>query len=389
MDGDWSGSGSSSKEVFNEITSVLQNNRLQKFAQETVKAQPRTSHGLNNAISSNHIEADKSNSNSNPVLIDDFYYDYNFIKFHEDLSYDFENEDDHSEIEQAKLTVYKESTSTSTSSSTVLPTVSLSPFNKNKSPGFHQQDKSYLEDDYFLPFDMTTKPPSAITSLSEDNKNLADLALTQDLSIIQNSITREVPTNHDVQHSQAPYVHSTESVYNTGEFTTDDYSTLMPVNPKDSVELPMEYEDMNVEDDKYEQKSYKPPYLFSTQSTTDEYKLKYDLTTERTLASSLSKSLLMTTTGEQDVTKSNRFKPSSPTEIDYSNALVPPLAMFTQLFTPGFLESQTQGTTDENEAITSETGLDFMQPTATTAFWRAGNWSSVSSSLLLVLLTSG
>uniref|UniRef100_A0A673ZKX8 ADAM metallopeptidase with thrombospondin type 1 motif 7 n=1 Tax=Salmo trutta TaxID=8032 RepID=A0A673ZKX8_SALTR len=53
---DWSGSGSSSKEI-NEINSIPDSNPLPK-------------HTKNN------------------VPVDDFYYDYNFIKFHEDISYD-------------------------------------------------------------------------------------------------------------------------------------------------------------------------------------------------------------------------------------------------------------------------------------------------------------
>uniref|UniRef100_A0A4W4GQI1 Peptidase M12B domain-containing protein n=1 Tax=Electrophorus electricus TaxID=8005 RepID=A0A4W4GQI1_ELEEL len=92
---EWSGSGSSSKEIFNEINSFPDDNHLPKFGPGMTRAQPRGSDGLSNVIKGDfsyhqHIESDNSINNNVPV--DDFYYDYNFIKFHEDLLYDFEKE---------------------------------------------------------------------------------------------------------------------------------------------------------------------------------------------------------------------------------------------------------------------------------------------------------
>uniref|UniRef100_A0A673XA23 ADAM metallopeptidase with thrombospondin type 1 motif 7 n=1 Tax=Salmo trutta TaxID=8032 RepID=A0A673XA23_SALTR len=73
---DWSGSGSSSKEI-NEINSIPDSN-------------PLAPNNLNNIIPHpNHIDKTTDNSAKNNVPVDDFYYDYNFIKFHEDISYDF------------------------------------------------------------------------------------------------------------------------------------------------------------------------------------------------------------------------------------------------------------------------------------------------------------
>uniref|UniRef100_A0A8C9YR72 ADAM metallopeptidase with thrombospondin type 1 motif 7 n=1 Tax=Sander lucioperca TaxID=283035 RepID=A0A8C9YR72_SANLU len=60
---DWSGSGWSSKEVLNEINSIPE-----------VKPPPKYS------TTRAHVQ------------VDDFYYDYNFINFHEDLSDDFESD---------------------------------------------------------------------------------------------------------------------------------------------------------------------------------------------------------------------------------------------------------------------------------------------------------
>uniref|UniRef100_A0A8C4HB19 A disintegrin and metalloproteinase with thrombospondin motifs 7 n=1 Tax=Dicentrarchus labrax TaxID=13489 RepID=A0A8C4HB19_DICLA len=91
---DWSGSGWSSKEVLNEINSIPDVKPLPKYG--TTRAQPRNQNNLNNIVEGdfhyhNNIEnIDRSPENS--VQVDDFYYDYNFINFHEDLSDDFEGD---------------------------------------------------------------------------------------------------------------------------------------------------------------------------------------------------------------------------------------------------------------------------------------------------------
>ncbi|NXG37739.1 ATS7 metalloproteinase, partial [Dromaius novaehollandiae] len=76
---DWSGSGSSSREIFNEIH-YIPNNHIAKF-----------NPFIPNIPESNDVniitEEDFSSRKGN-VFVDDFYYDYNFINFHEDLSYD-------------------------------------------------------------------------------------------------------------------------------------------------------------------------------------------------------------------------------------------------------------------------------------------------------------
>uniref|UniRef100_A0A671V7D8 ADAM metallopeptidase with thrombospondin type 1 motif 7 n=1 Tax=Sparus aurata TaxID=8175 RepID=A0A671V7D8_SPAAU len=90
---DWSGSGWSSKEVLNEINSIVVG--APKFS--TTRAQPRNHNDLNNIVEGdfdyhNNIEnIDRSSENN--VQVDDFYYDYNFINFHEDLSDDFESDE--------------------------------------------------------------------------------------------------------------------------------------------------------------------------------------------------------------------------------------------------------------------------------------------------------
>ncbi|NXH03624.1 ATS7 metalloproteinase, partial [Loxia leucoptera] len=75
---DWSGSGSSSREVFNEIH-YIPSSHVPKF-NPLIPNVPESNDV--NVITEEDFSARKGN-----VFVDDFYYDYNFINFHEDLSY--------------------------------------------------------------------------------------------------------------------------------------------------------------------------------------------------------------------------------------------------------------------------------------------------------------
>uniref|UniRef100_A0A8C3NUN3 ADAM metallopeptidase with thrombospondin type 1 motif 7 n=1 Tax=Cyanoderma ruficeps TaxID=181631 RepID=A0A8C3NUN3_9PASS len=75
---DWSGSGSSSREIFNEIH-YIPSNHIPKF-NPLIPNLPESNDV--NVITEEDFSARKGN-----VFVDDFYYDYNFINFHEDLSY--------------------------------------------------------------------------------------------------------------------------------------------------------------------------------------------------------------------------------------------------------------------------------------------------------------
>ncbi|KAM6059259.1 A disintegrin and metalloproteinase with thrombospondin motifs 7 isoform 1-T1 [Theristicus caerulescens] len=75
---EWSGSGSSSREIFNEIH-YIPSNHIAKF-NPLIPNIPEPSDV--NIITEEDFSARKGN-----VFVDDFYYDYNFINFHEDLSY--------------------------------------------------------------------------------------------------------------------------------------------------------------------------------------------------------------------------------------------------------------------------------------------------------------
>ncbi|CAL8243896.1 unnamed protein product [Lota lota] len=89
---DWSGSGWTSNQVVNEINSIPEVDPSAPKPTPSIRAQPRVHNELNNVIEPEfprHHHVDKGNQPfEKNVKVDDFYYDYNFINFHEDLSYD-------------------------------------------------------------------------------------------------------------------------------------------------------------------------------------------------------------------------------------------------------------------------------------------------------------
>ncbi|XP_053451044.1 A disintegrin and metalloproteinase with thrombospondin motifs 7 [Nycticebus coucang] len=72
-----SGSGSSSHELFNEVDFIPHH-----LAPRPVPPSSPEPASMGNAIEEDDLDL------PGPVFVDDFYYDYNFINFHEDLSYD-------------------------------------------------------------------------------------------------------------------------------------------------------------------------------------------------------------------------------------------------------------------------------------------------------------
>uniref|UniRef100_A0A8C3CIJ7 ADAM metallopeptidase with thrombospondin type 1 motif 7 n=1 Tax=Cairina moschata TaxID=8855 RepID=A0A8C3CIJ7_CAIMO len=92
---DWSGSGSSSREMFNEID-YIGNNHITEF-NPLIPNIPESNDV--NIITEEDFSSRKGN-----VFVDDFYYDYNFINFHEDLSYyPFTEKETKSEIPKPEL----------------------------------------------------------------------------------------------------------------------------------------------------------------------------------------------------------------------------------------------------------------------------------------------
>ncbi|XP_056229667.1 A disintegrin and metalloproteinase with thrombospondin motifs 7 [Seriola aureovittata] len=197
---DWSGSGWSSKEVLNEINSIPEAKPPPKFS--TTRAQPKNHNDLNDIVEGDfHYHNNIENIDQNSVQVDDFYYDYNFINFHEDLSDDFEGEgndsgDSHGlDAPQDKLTHrVKEYAITET---TRAPTVisAISTISKTTEPQTTDVDKvkdgeksatkesvqtnsenldDFLAEDYLLPVSPTHSPPMFTTQHSQTLKETHD-----------------------------------------------------------------------------------------------------------------------------------------------------------------------------------------------------------------------
>ncbi|XP_067827399.1 A disintegrin and metalloproteinase with thrombospondin motifs 7-like isoform X2 [Heptranchias perlo] len=119
---DWSGSGASSKELYNEVGFNLNfgpskpaqednsnqivhvpNPHPSNLNPETPRPHPSEDSGINNHIVEGDFTVESSedeDSSKTNVFVDDFYYDYNFINFHEDLDYDPEDRLDVEEEEK-------------------------------------------------------------------------------------------------------------------------------------------------------------------------------------------------------------------------------------------------------------------------------------------------
>lgn len=172
---DWSGSGWSSKEVLNEINSIPEFKPPPKFS--TTRAQPRNQNGINNVVEGDfHYHNNIENVDFSPgssVQVDDFYYDYNFINFHEDLSDDFEDEGSDSgdsnslnTPQEAKPTISTDGNPNTETTKGPTPTPTISTVSKEE----EQVDKDldnmkndFLSEDYLLPVFTTRSPPLSPT----------------------------------------------------------------------------------------------------------------------------------------------------------------------------------------------------------------------------------
>lgn len=237
---DWSGSGWSSKEVLNEINSIPEVKPPPKYS--TTRAQPRNHNNLNNIVEGdfhyhNNIE-NIEHSPENSVQVDDFYYDYNFINFHEDLSDDFESDGKDSgdsyrinAPQEAKPTLsvkenaYLETTRAPTATSAI-STISKAtgytlkteePVNKNldnrkdsgntaikESTQMNSENlEDFLSEDYLLPVSTTHSPPLSTTQYSQTLKERHDnLWRPENISTMPSLVFTEKEPTQDVKLGQ-------------------------------------------------------------------------------------------------------------------------------------------------------------------------------------------
>lgn len=205
-DADWSGSGWSSKEILNEISSVSEAKPLPKYS--TTRAQPVNLNNVNNNAEADfHYHNNIENIDHTSVQVDDFYYDYNFINFHEDLSDDFESDGKESgdrfnapqeekQTHSIKENAFMETTRTPTATSAT-STVSKATANTLKTEETENTNmdsmkgsgnaatkesmqtnseivNDFLSEDYLLPVSTTHLPPLPTTLHSQTLKERHD-----------------------------------------------------------------------------------------------------------------------------------------------------------------------------------------------------------------------
>ncbi|RVE74247.1 hypothetical protein OJAV_G00020100 [Oryzias javanicus] len=186
-DSELSGSGMSSNDVLNEIKPIPESKPPLKHG--TGRGQPRNPnvnfHQHNNIENIEHAE-------ENNVQVDDFYYDYNFIDFHEDLSDNFKSSENNLE-DGNRISLLPEVEPThglrvdahvDTGSTTIATTASAAPNTsdlKNNEPQNITVDKAknipttensenvndFLFEDYLLPVSATHLPPLSKTQRSQ------------------------------------------------------------------------------------------------------------------------------------------------------------------------------------------------------------------------------
>lgn len=229
---DWSGSGWSSKEVLNEINSVPEVKPPPKYG--TTRAQPRHHKDASNIVAAdfhnhNNIENIDRPSESS-VHVDDFYYDYNFINFHEDLSDDFESdqkdtEDSHrssatlevkptqSTKEKASIETTKPPTVTSAisavseASARTLKTEEVDTHSDNSEANRNAAAKDYdnlddfLSEDYLLPVSTTRSPQLSPTQHSQTLRGRhGSLWWPENTSTMPNLVFTTDEPRHDVKY---------------------------------------------------------------------------------------------------------------------------------------------------------------------------------------------
>ncbi|XP_030232190.1 A disintegrin and metalloproteinase with thrombospondin motifs 7 isoform X2 [Gadus morhua] len=181
---DWSGSGWTSNQGVNEINSIPEVGHSAPKQTPSTRAQPRAHNELDNVIEAefpprHHVDKGNQPIEKN-VKVDDFYYDYNFINFHEDLAYDVVDTENSVTEEQESLPIQQEHVpeptteeniarrqpATTTSAATIETTQGHTGNIKEKQSDTPEkisldlENIVFPEDDYFLPVStMTARPP--------------------------------------------------------------------------------------------------------------------------------------------------------------------------------------------------------------------------------------
>ncbi|XP_077375099.1 A disintegrin and metalloproteinase with thrombospondin motifs 7 [Festucalex cinctus] len=156
---DWSGSGSTSEEVFNEINVIPVSKLPPKYSPTKVQSKNDDPNDLNNLFEDFHYH-NKLESEDNTPQVDDFYYDYNFINFHEDLSDQSGGTDSGNSQEDDFLLEEEPTGSVRDTTHPLKPTepqiITKDDLKDIINPG---DVDDYLAEDYLLPVSTTRSPP--------------------------------------------------------------------------------------------------------------------------------------------------------------------------------------------------------------------------------------
>lgn len=245
---DWSGSGWSSNDVPNEIKSIPEVKPALRSS--TTRAQPTPASDVRDFHHHNNIE-DIDRSPESSVRVDDFYYDYNFINFHEDLSDDFESDGNGAEgvfgtPQDAEPTQTAPKATVETLESEETAHTNLDPAENNGKAGAENSEGfgDFLSEDYLLPVSTTRSPPVRYSQTQKERNNR--LSVPKDVNGPEaengfNFTADSLPDNVDVSAtnpgyqttiSAAPTTPTSTPVGNDGVYVYSYYreSTLIPEN---------------------------------------------------------------------------------------------------------------------------------------------------------------
>lgn len=205
---DWSGSGWPSNEVLNEINSIPEVKSAPKHS--TTRAQPRDPNDLNHVVEGDfHYHNNIEDIDRSPVQVDDFYYDYNFINFHEDLSDDVESDGDGSEDRHAApqepqpTSRVKEEANVETTwqpeSTTIKDDGNATA--KESVQTVPENAEDFLSEDYLLPVHTTHSPPLSTTQRSQTPQHTHD-SRPEDISLMPNLEFSTEETTQDLEYGE-------------------------------------------------------------------------------------------------------------------------------------------------------------------------------------------
>uniref|UniRef100_A0A674MQ18 ADAM metallopeptidase with thrombospondin type 1 motif 7 n=1 Tax=Takifugu rubripes TaxID=31033 RepID=A0A674MQ18_TAKRU len=239
--GDWSGSGWSSNDVLNEINSISDLKPPPRYS--NTRAQTPIASDLN-VLGDFHYHNNIENIGRFPessVQVDDFYYDYNFINFHEDLEETAENGVEGSRVfgvpQDAGPT---QMSSTAASEIAGIPKVTteslhfplereeiadtiLDPTGDNGNAGAENSKEwdDFLSEDYLLPVSPTHRPV-VHTVIPEDQETFQSVQLDESASEIPQTTSQSVVSASGFILEDLDSDHSDFSpTYATGRYSWD------------------------------------------------------------------------------------------------------------------------------------------------------------------------